>query len=131
MITVETVGQQTLRELAGITYRQLDWWCRQGWLRDNAEGPGSSRSFNATDVRVATALKKLREVGCGGEILAEASQNLYDYFDKDDDRPDLKYIVVEPKDMRRPNDASTRVRFTGELPLLDRPAWVIPMPEGF
>src|SRR3954447_985281 len=39
--------------LAGITYRQLDHWARQGWVRpsiDAGEGRSGRRLYSATDV---------------------------------------------------------------------------------
>lgn len=50
----------------GITYRQLDYWCRKGWLRpDEANtGSGTRRTFPPDELRVAALMAVLtREAG--------------------------------------------------------------------
>lgn len=46
-------------ELAGITYRQLDYWTRIGLIVpsiQSAKGSGTRRRFSARDVRILAAL---------------------------------------------------------------------------
>ncbi len=52
-------------EIAGISYRQLDFWCRTRYLSCShpATGSGSARRFSADEVRVAVAIKRLLDVG--------------------------------------------------------------------
>lgn len=52
--------------LAGITYRQADYWCRLGWLHaDNPEpGSGHTRRHPWSEARVAHALGQLMGAGC-------------------------------------------------------------------
>lgn len=49
---------------AGITYRQLDHWCRKGYLRTaNDTGSGSQRAFTRTELDVARLMGVLVAVG--------------------------------------------------------------------
>lgn len=49
----------------GLTYRQLDYWCRCGWLRPLVARPGSGtrRVFPPEELRVATLMAALTKVG--------------------------------------------------------------------
>lgn len=56
-------------DAAGITYRQLDYWIRRGYVSpsvQDAEGPGSLRLFSAADLedvrKVAATLRRSREL---------------------------------------------------------------------
>ena len=53
--------------LAGITYRQLDYWCRVGLLRPErpARGSGSQRGFSTRETQVAWVLGQLSRLGPG------------------------------------------------------------------
>jgi DNA-binding transcriptional MerR regulator len=49
-------------ELAGITYRQLDYWARQGWLQpsvDRGRGRSARRQYSPDDVVRLAALAHL------------------------------------------------------------------------
>lgn len=49
-------------QLAGITYRQLDYWARSDLLRPSvadAAGSGSARRYSALDVRILRVLSQL------------------------------------------------------------------------
>lgn len=52
---------------AGITYRQLDYWCRTGLLRPEqpARGSGSQRGFSLREARIAWTLGQLSSLGPG------------------------------------------------------------------
>ena len=56
--------------LAGITYRQLDYWCRKGLIPNTtARGSGSRRVFSAADIMVAWALGQVaRWFGSNGDM---------------------------------------------------------------
>lgn len=52
--------------LAGITYRQLDYWARSELLRPSiadAAGSGSARRYSALDVRILRVLAQLGSYG--------------------------------------------------------------------
>lgn len=50
-------------QIDGVTYRQLDYWIRQGYLRVAAEGSGSCRTWPAAEVRVARIMARLVAAG--------------------------------------------------------------------
>ncbi len=52
-----------LARRAGVTYRQLDYWCRIGLLPDTARGSGSARRFDASDFAVVCRLRALLDAG--------------------------------------------------------------------
>lgn len=45
----------------GVTYRQIDHWCRVGWLDpiSTGEGPGSRRLFPAAEYAIAVTMARL------------------------------------------------------------------------
>lgn len=49
--------------LTGVTYRQLDWWCRTGLLPETARGSGSQRHFTPADVETVRTVAALLSVG--------------------------------------------------------------------
>lgn len=49
--------------LTGVTYRQLDWWCRCGFLPETARGSGSQRTFTAGHVDAVRAVVALLALG--------------------------------------------------------------------
>ena len=53
--------------LAGITYRQVDYWVRIGLLRtaEPVEGSGTARRFAAVEVNVARVVAALHSAGVG------------------------------------------------------------------
>lgn len=60
VIALELINQ------AGISYRQLDYWCRTGLLTTldgNTPGSGWARRFHETQVERALALRALLNVG--------------------------------------------------------------------
>lgn len=44
-------------QIAGCTYRQLDYWCRRGVLNNNAAGSGSRRTFTDEEIEALAACK--------------------------------------------------------------------------
>jgi len=53
-----------LDEEIGVTYRQLDWWTRQGYLHAREEtGSGYSRSYTESEKNVARLMGRLVRVG--------------------------------------------------------------------
>jgi len=52
--------------LAGITYRQLDYWARNGSLRpsiSDCDGSGTNRLYSSDDVKKARAAGRLVHLG--------------------------------------------------------------------
>lgn len=72
---------------SGITYRQLDHWVRQGWvkprfLRRNGEaaegGSGYTRDFSEEESRVVLRMGRLVNVGLKAEEAALAARSMVD-----------------------------------------------------
>lgn len=62
----DLVTSQDLCIHAGITYRQLDYWCRTGLLvpyTDPTPGSGTPRYFEQTAVDLAVTVRRLLEAG--------------------------------------------------------------------
>jgi DNA-binding transcriptional MerR regulator len=50
--------------VTGTTYRQLDYWCRAGYLdNDTASGPGTRRLFTSDEVDTVHAVRGLLAAG--------------------------------------------------------------------
>jgi DNA-binding transcriptional MerR regulator len=64
-------------EAAGITYRQLDYWDRQHWVRASAvEKVGAGRSVRRYDARVVVQLAAMARLGRSGVDLATFAKAL-------------------------------------------------------
>lgn len=56
-------------EVPGVTYRQLDYWAKRGFLRPGRENPdkpsgtGNFRDWPAEELRVAEDIGRLRRAG--------------------------------------------------------------------
>ncbi len=64
---------------SGLTYRQLDYWCRAGVLGpERARGPGTGypREWTPEDVAILCALRRLRGLGTRCPDLARAERLL-------------------------------------------------------
>lgn len=61
----------------GMTFRQLDWWCRQGWIRADNPDPGSGkrRSFPPGEVEVAATMTALVKAGVSASAAHRAARN--------------------------------------------------------
>lgn len=54
------MNSRGLAEHVGITYRQLDYWAKKGWLgRKSAPGSGSDRNFTPDEVARAVIMAEL------------------------------------------------------------------------
>lgn len=60
----------------GITYRQLDYWCRTGYLHPSTANPGSGyqRSFPADEVEIARLMVLLTGAGVEAKAAARAAR---------------------------------------------------------
>lgn len=61
--------------LTGATYRQLDYWIRNGILGKHLAslGSGRRRTFTDVDVEIVAALVRLAALGCRGDWLSAAA----------------------------------------------------------
>lgn len=67
----------------GISYRQLDHWCRQGYLSaqgqvGNTPGSGHQREFTTTQVRKARSMKCMIDLGFEVWLAEKVAQLLID-----------------------------------------------------
>jgi hypothetical protein len=72
------VSTRELCDLVGVTYRQADYWTRQGYLLiASGAGSGNPRRFTLTEVRVADALRQVLGAGCrAGHAVADTIRTL-------------------------------------------------------
>ncbi|QOR55427.1 MAG: hypothetical protein SHS37scaffold145_78 [Phage 71_18] len=92
---VEGYTTKNLCELAGVTYRQADYWARNGVLVPTlvpAVGQGSQRLYNATDVVIAYMLGQLSAQRCSRPALTAVVNVLR----RDPEAWDAVLLVTEP-----------------------------------
>lgn len=75
-----TISTREAVEIAGCTYRQLDYWLRTGALRCSIEasGSGSRRRFTMSDVHAATLVRRLRSLDVPLDVVRNVTARLYD-----------------------------------------------------
>jgi DNA-binding transcriptional MerR regulator len=71
-IADRTYSSREAYEIAGITYRQLDYWARSGVLDIGPTGIGFPRRFTEAQVRELRVAAALRKAGVGLERISEA-----------------------------------------------------------
>lgn len=71
MSTTTQVCDQT-----GATYRQLDHWCRRGYLHPDGEGLGQGRprTWPPEEVRVVAVMVRLVAAGISPTVAAEVAR---------------------------------------------------------
>lgn len=59
-----------------VSYRQLDYWVRRGWLRPDQTipGPGNPREWTNDELDVAIRMGKLVRAGIAPDIAAAAAR---------------------------------------------------------
>ena len=63
----------------GITYRQFDWWSRQGWIRPSSPaGSGNDREFPQNEVRIFRIIATLTIIGFKPSHAAEIARAAVD-----------------------------------------------------
>ena len=79
-------------EIAGITYRQLDYWARTDLVRPSlaqASGSGSRRLYSYRDLLELRAVKSLLDAGIRLELVREVFSYLTMHLDEDVTRVNL------------------------------------------
>lgn len=79
-------GRETVIRTAGITYRQLDYWARIGFITPSvveAHGSGSKREYSFTDLVQLRTVKKLLDAG----VTLQKIRKAFDYVQFDLRRP--------------------------------------------
>lgn len=71
---------EVVLEEAGVSYRQLDYWVRRGYLRpeDALPGSGHSRAWSAHEIAVAREMKRLCDAGLSAELAARVAREFVD-----------------------------------------------------
>lgn len=59
--------------MAGISYRQLDYWCRNGTLAPKLPGSGQSRSWTFEEIVVMSRLGSYSDLYHGGGLPANVN----------------------------------------------------------
>jgi DNA-binding transcriptional MerR regulator len=57
------LGTQAAATLAGVTYRQVDHWCRAGYVKAPADGSGTVRAIPAGEVAVLLMMARMVNAG--------------------------------------------------------------------
>ncbi len=84
-------------EIAGITYRQLDYWARTGLVGPSlarATGSGSRRLYSYRDLLELRAVKSLLDAGIRLELVREVFEYLTKHLDEDVTRVNLVISVT-------------------------------------
>ena len=79
-------------EIAGITYRQLDYWARTGLVGPSltqASGSGSRRRYSYRDLLELRAVKSLLDAGIRLELVRGVFEYLTQHLDEDVTRVNL------------------------------------------
>ena len=69
-------SSELLRQCPGVSYRQLDYWCRTGIIEPvvEARGSGCHRRFSPEQVRVVALVAQLSALGAEGPALQRAAR---------------------------------------------------------
>ncbi len=72
MKCMELVAALRVEGRPSVSYRQIDYWARQGWLGDGAaaQGSGSRRQLDREAVVRVVHIMRLREIGFTAEAAA-------------------------------------------------------------
>lgn len=94
-ITTETTfSGHRAADLAGITYRQLDYWARTDLVRPTAQdarGSGSRRRYSYGDVLKLKTIKRLLDAGISFETVRDLFEVLAGVLDRDE--TDAKVVI--------------------------------------
>lgn len=64
-----------IEDSMGISYRQLDHWAKEGYLRPVHEEGGSQRSWPETEIRIGRMMSRLVAIGITPSRAAEYSRD--------------------------------------------------------
>jgi hypothetical protein len=71
------LGAMELAALADITYKQLDTWTKNDWVKEEPRpsGTGHHRAYRATEVRIAQIMGVLVNAGVAAPVAARAARS--------------------------------------------------------
>lgn len=80
MPTTTMIGSQELADAAGVTYRQLDYWVRNGTLTPTVESTGSGRprAWDPDMVGVVALLGLVSKLQADPELLHDVAKAYWD-----------------------------------------------------
>lgn len=109
--------------IAGITYRQLDYWIRSGLVKPSAQanGHGSKRRFSWRDLVAVRAIAALKETGVSLQAVRKVQSALIK-FEGGDDALRAGRLIIE-SGTKRP-DVAIASSDEEVLSLLKRPGQV-------
>lgn len=89
------VSSKTLMEM-GITFRQIDYWCKKGYLNPkNANmGPGTSRYFDDEEVAVAKHMHGLILAGFVVDVAHRVARKIVNEGITQMRLPNPDYVIV-------------------------------------
>lgn len=109
------LSSKMLCRKSGASYRQVDWWCRHGVLRDPGPVHGRHRRFTKLDLRVTKIIQPLATLHCPLTTLQNVARVLYEQLPTRE--VENGYVIVR-------HDSS--VVITSSFVLTSNPVWVIP-----
>ena len=83
---VRSYTSKQTQEIAGITYRQLDYWARTGLVQPSvasASGSGSRRAYSYSDLLRLRIIKDLLDGGVGLQQIRDVFRNHRDILGED------------------------------------------------
>ncbi len=83
---VRSYTSKQTQEIAGITYRQLDYWARTGLVQPSvasATGSGSRRAYSYSDLLKLRIIKDLLDRGVGLQQIRDVFRNHQDILGED------------------------------------------------
>jgi hypothetical protein len=76
------IGHAEAQERSGATYRQLDYWIRQGYLRGiGMEGSGTIRDYPDAEVEIAAIIVRLLAAGLVLPVAAAVARTVIETGD--------------------------------------------------
>ncbi len=83
---VRSYTSKQTQDIAGITYRQLDYWARTGLVQPSvaaANGSGSRRAYSYSDLLKLRIIKDLLDRGVGLQQIRDVFRNHQDILGED------------------------------------------------
>jgi DNA-binding transcriptional MerR regulator len=115
-------------DLAGITYRQVDYWARTDLLRPSvtdATGSGSRRRYSHMDLVILRLLKRLLDAGLSLEKIRRSLDAIKQSLDSVVIFHPHTALMVSDQEIRVANDENVILKYIREHS--DQAWWVFPL----